>query len=315
MRVALVTGIQGFAGKHLAEHLIKEGVEVHGLTRREFDLPAGMDQGRLITMDLTDPLALEKIFQIPGLNEIYHLAALSFVPASWKDPSKTLQINTEMPARLVDQARKIGWKGRILFVSTSEVYDSLLGKNRPITEEFPLNPGTPYSVSKLAAESMLRVLATDDVQVLIARPFNHIGQGQSESFVVPSFFNKILKAKSEGADHVMAGDLKSGRDFSDVRDVVHAYSLLMRKGINREIYNVCSGSPTMIGELMDEIQSICESNLEIRVDPALLRPEGSSLRFGSSDKLRELGWTPRYTLRETLESIHGELIQKKEKVG
>ncbi len=224
---------------------------------------------------------------------------MSFLPDCWKRPDLALEVNALGTARLLEGARAAGWAGKFLLVSSGQVYAGPADGRLPLTEDSPTLGDNPYSASKLAAETFARFYESKTIEIIIARPFNHIGPGQSEQFVVPAFLLRIRAARESGVDYMAVGDIESGRDFSDVRDVVEAYRILLERG-RSGVYNICSGRAVTIRELLETAQDIAGVRLEFRVNRDLLRPEGPSIRFGTARPLADLGWRPALTLRDSL---------------
>jgi len=308
----LITGINGFVGTHLTALLLSKGHGVYGIDRRNNHTERlalslknmGYTQSTegitIFKNDLGDISSITNIFQNHRIDAVVHLAGTAFVPEGWKDPAGIIKSNTLTTVNLLTGARDAGWKGRFLFVSSSDVYGKC---ELPIRETTPAIPDSPYAASKLAAEQFSLFFQKDGMDIIIARPFNHIGPGQKESFAVPAFIKRIEEALASNQSSITVGDIHSARDFTDVRDVVSAYLLLLEKGSSGEVYNICSGQMIAIIEILKEILNIKKSNLSIQEDASLKRPEGVTMRYGANDKLRALGWVPRYSLLDTLKEL------------
>ncbi|MBV8151589.1 MAG: GDP-mannose 4,6-dehydratase, partial [Candidatus Eremiobacteraeota bacterium] len=237
MNRALVTGASGFVGKYLVEALKRDGAEVVACG-------GPRDGGDYFPIDLRDITSLERALAAARPDVVYHLAAQTFVPDTLKSPLETYEINAMGTARLVQALRRCAGtrRPRIIFASTAEVYGSRASSEYPLRETADLRPRNPYGASKAAAEAMLGAAArSDDLDVVIARSFNHIGPGQSERFVVASFATQLARIARGGGPQLFVGDLTPARDFLDVRDVVEAYRALALRGQSGEVYNVCSG--------------------------------------------------------------------------
>ncbi|MBL8020904.1 MAG: GDP-mannose 4,6-dehydratase [Leptospirales bacterium] len=309
MKHALITGSRGFVGTHLARHLLNEGYRVSGLDRPGSgqvrprwlsaiysDLNKSVES---IDSTMEDCKSLGKIFASNNFDAVFHLAGTAFVPEGWKDPAGVIENNTVVPVRLFQAARDNGFKGTIVFASSGEVYG--VKGTMPILESQPVAPGNPYAESKRAAEQFIPYFCEQGMRIVIARPFNHIGPGQRENFVVPSFLARIAEAQSQNKSSISVGDLESERDFADVRDVAQAYQILAERGESGEIYNICSGQPVPIRRVLDLAIEVTGSKIVPVTDPALLRPDGRSIRFGSSSKLNALGWKQRYSLKQSVQ--------------
>ena len=299
----LITGINGFVGTHLTRHLARNQCEIVGI-----DLNAELNAElaalkesvgiRIYSSDLSDTQPLEEIFTAVGFDAVVHLAGEAFVPSGWKDPGRMLKSNTLCTINLLQAARNIDWKGTFLFVSSSDVYGSPAAAEMPLTEDSPTAPLSPYASSKLAAEQFAGYFNSESIRVIIARPFNHIGPGQRASFVVPSFLLRIREAMRNNQKTIPVGELRAGRDFTDVRDVVRAYGILLKNGKAGEKYVICSGRAVTIQEILDLSLKITGADLECIVDEKLRRTP--DVRFGSAEKIKQLGWKPERTLEESI---------------
>jgi GDP-4-dehydro-6-deoxy-D-mannose reductase len=287
---ALITGGQGFVGRHLEAHLEAAGDEVTVL-----DLETDVTDLELVA-DAIDRAAPEAI---------YHLAALAHVGESWNDPSQVLLVNVIGTANVLTAARQGAGNPRILMVSSAEVYGAVREAELPLTEDSRIAPVSPYAASKAAAEQVaLQAFRAYGQPVTVVRPFNHVGPGQAPSFAVPAMAKRILEAKASGAGELLVGTLSTRRDFTDVRDVVKAYRAVIERGEPGEVYNVASGRDVSIGEILEKLLALVGVSLERVVDPGLLRPVDVPVLRGSFDKLAAVtGWAPQISLDETLEAV------------
>jgi GDP-4-dehydro-6-deoxy-D-mannose reductase len=287
---ALITGGGGFVGRHLAQHLTDAGDAVT-LADRE--------------VDVTDRAALSGALSNTKPDVIYHLAAMTSVADSWNRPAEYTRVNVLGTAHLLDAAHEVVPEARVVFVSSAEVYGIVGEKDLPLKEHAPTVPANPYSTSKLEAELVAReAVRTRRQSVVIARPFNHIGPGQSPSFVVPALVRRLLEATAAGRHFIMVGDLSTRRDFSDVRDVVRAYRLLAEWGRAGEAYNVASGHDVALSDIAEEIRRRINPNVEMLIDPDLLRPVEMPVSRGSFEKLHEAtGWEPSINLASSLQDV------------
>jgi GDP-4-dehydro-6-deoxy-D-mannose reductase len=286
----LITGGQGFVGGHLARHLREMGDEVT-IADRE--------------VDVTDRTALTAAMEATGPEVVYHLAAMTSVAESWTRPAEFTRVNVLGTAHLLDAAHEVVPDARVVLVSSAEVYGVVREADLPLTEASPTVPANPYSTSKLEAELVGREAVRSRRQnVVIARPFNHIGPGQTTNFVVPALVQRMFEATAEGRHFIMVGDLSTRRDFSDVRDVVRAYRLLAEWGRPGEAYNVASGHDVALADLAQEVRRRINPDLEMLVDPDLLRPVEVPVSRGSFDKLHEAtGWEPTISLAQSLDDV------------
>jgi GDP-4-dehydro-6-deoxy-D-mannose reductase len=287
---ALITGGRGFVGGHLAQHLIDAGDEVVVADRE---------------VDVTDRSAVGEALGRVVPDVIYHLAAMTSVAESWKNPAEFTRVNVLGTAHLLDAAHEVVPDARVVLVSSAEVYGIVREEDLPLHEGSPTVPANPYSTSKLEAELVAReAVRTRHQRVVIARPFNHIGPGQSTAFVVPALVRRFLDATAEGIHFIMVGDLSTRRDFSDVRDVVRAYRLLAEWGRPGEAYNVASGHDVALIDVAQEIRRRINPHIEMLVDPELLRPVEIPVTRGSFEKLHDAtGWEPMLSLATSLDDI------------
>ena len=287
---ALLTGGNGFVGRHLAEHLRQSGDEVAIL-----DLPD----------DITDVAVVERTLREVRPEAIYHLAALSHVGSSWSDPSEVLRVNVIGSAVTFAVAREVVPTATTLLVSSAEVYGTVRPEQLPLDESAAPAPMSPYAASKLAAE----VLAQQAVRafgqrIVIARPFNHVGPGQSPNFFVPAMASRMVAAVREGRGEIPVGNLTSRRDFLDVRDVVAAYRLLIERGISGEVYNIASGVDRSMSDIAHDIRALIDSSLIFVTDESLMRPVDVPVLRGDSQKINAAtGWSPRWSWSDTLADV------------
>ncbi|HVH89567.1 MAG TPA: GDP-mannose 4,6-dehydratase [Terriglobales bacterium] len=239
---------------------------------------------------------------------VLHLAAQTFVPRSFDDPLETFEINFLGTYNLLVALKKIGFAGRFLLVSTGDVYGSVAPELLPVTEEMLPRPRNPYAVSKVAAEALcFQWNETAGFETMVARPFNHIGPGQREDFVISGFAKQIAEIKHGAkAAIIETGDLEVTRDFCDVRDVVQAYLLLLLKGRAGETYNICSGKECSIRSLLNKMLELAAVEAEIKSNPTKFRPSEQRRMFGDAGKIRRhVGWQPSRSIEQTLaDTIH-----------
>ena len=287
---ALITGGEGFVGQWLAAHLKDNGDEV-----------AVID----IETDVSDGAAVGRVMADVAPDAVYHLAALTHVGESWENPSQVLRVNVLGTAELLAAARTHQPEARVLVVSSAEVYGVVTPEQLPLDERTPTLPASPYAASKLAAEAVaLQAWRGFGQSVIVVRPFNHIGPGQSPNFFVPALAKRIVEAKRAGSTTLRVGTLTTRRDFTDVRDVVAAYRLLIEQGAPGEIYNVCSGHDVAMSEVADELLNLADIDLDLETDPALVRPVDVPVLRGDAGRLRvATGWEPRIPLATTLADV------------
>lgn len=310
MRV-LITGITGFAGSHLADYILDNhpDVEVFGLvrwrSRRENILHL---QGRieLIEADLKDMASLRKALDRIRPERIFHLAAQSFVPASWTSPAETFAVNSIGQVNLFEAALSLGLKPLIQVAGSSEEYGLVLPDEVPMTENNPLRPLSPYAVSKVAQDLLgYQYFRSYGLPVVRTRGFNHTGPRRGEVFICSDFARQIAEIEKERREPVIrVGNLKARRDFTDVRDTVRAYWLSLEKGEPGDVYNIGTGTALTIQEVLDTLLEKSRVKVEVQVDPTRLRPSDVQILLSDSSKFRRrTGWEPRIPFSQSLEDL------------
>jgi GDP-4-dehydro-6-deoxy-D-mannose reductase len=287
---ALITGGKGFVGQWLAAHLKDCGDEV-----------AVID----LETDVADGAAVRRVVSAVAPDAVYHLAAMPHVGESWDDPSQVLRVNVLGTAEVLAAARQLAVGPRVLVVSSAEVYGIVTPEQLPLTEEAPTAPASPYAASKLAAEAVaLQAWRGYGQPVVVVRPFNHIGPGQSPNFFVPAMAKRIVEASRAGANTLRVGTLTTRRDFTDVRDVVVAYRRLIERGEYGTVYNVCSGRDVAMSEVATELMKLAGAQLALQTDPELVRPVDVPVLRGDAVRLRAVtGWEPQIPLATTLADV------------
>lgn len=306
MRV-LITGAGGFVGNHLAAHLgeAQKSAQLFGTTlfERESVHPA-ISENRLI--DLKDLAQARDLLANCRPDAIYHLAAQAFVPRSFDEPWETLENNILAQLNIIRACLDLKLRPRILIASSAEIYGEVSAEQLPLDEDSAIRPTNPYSVSKVAQDMLaLQYYLSHDLPIMRARPFNHIGPGQNGRFVAPAFAMQIATIEEGQREAVInVGNLTAKRDFTDVRDIVRAYQLIIEKGQPGEAYNVASGRAYSIRQLLDILLGLSEIDIDVRVDPARLRPVDVPEIRGDANKLRrDTGWRPSLSFEETLQDV------------
>ena len=302
---ALITGVGGFVGPHLVRLLSREtDWELHGLCR----CPVS---GQGYAPWVVDLLDRERV--LTGVAEIapayvFHLAAQSDVAASHHEAAATLANNLVGQVNLLDACRELPAPPRVLVVGSAEEYGLARPEEVPLGEEQPFRPTSPYAVSKVAQDLLgWQYFTSYGLPVVRVRPFNHTGPGQSDRFVVSAFARQIAEIEAGLREpRLFVGNLETGRDFLDVRDVVRAYYLLLRSAEAGEVYNVGSGVGVRIGEVLDLLLGYARVQVAVEPDPQRLRPADVPLLVADNRKLREAtGWSPEIpfaqSLRDTLD--------------
>ncbi|MDQ6744856.1 MAG: GDP-mannose 4,6-dehydratase [Actinomycetota bacterium] len=298
MRV-LITGASGLAGGYLARACVAAGDEVVGLSRHG-SAAKGAGAGR--SVDLRDAAAVRDAVGDIEPAVVYHLAALSSVGRSWEEPAETLQTNVLSSVHLLEALRLEAPGALVVWVSSCEVYGN--PARLPISEDAPVQPASPYAVSKAAGEQLANVYAQAyGLHVITARPFNHTGPGQRQVFILSSLARQAAEARLRGAQslRVVTGNPHTRRDFTDVRDVVRAYRLLAQLA-EPGVYNVSSGRSVSAADqvaLLAEV--IAPIEVEHVVDPARLRAHEVMELAGAPERIRAAtGWQPEIPFRETM---------------
>jgi GDP-4-dehydro-6-deoxy-D-mannose reductase len=299
MRV-LVTGATGFVGRHLLDALRAAGHE-------PIVVGSPHDAPPAIGLDIVDADAVRRVVDAALPEAIVHLAGQAFVPQSVADPLGTLAVNATGTANVLEAARAV--RARVLVISSAEVYGVQRPERMPLDETAVLRPANAYAASKLAAEAYaLAWHRSYGLDAVVARPFNHIGPGQDERFVVASFARQLAGIAAGAPPLMHVGNLEAQRDFLDVRDVVAAYVLLLANGRAGEVYNISSGRPVAIREVLRQLITIARVPVEIRDDPERMRSSDLPILSGDATKLRaETGWAPKYSLTASLRDIYAAL--------
>lgn len=306
---ALITGITGFAGSHLAEYLLTEGIEVYGTfrTRSPLDnITHIQDKIKLIECELTDAYSTRKLFANFVPDYVFHLAAQSFVAASWRSPQDTIVNNVIGQLNLFEAIVEKGINPKFLVAGSSEEYGRVRGSDFPITEAIPLKPLSPYGVSKVAQDVLgYQYWQTYGLNIIRSRAFNHTGPRRGEVFVTSNFACQLAQIEQGLRDPILkVGNLDAERDFTDVRDTVRAYTLLLREGRIGDVYNIASGNARTIKSMLDILLTLAKVDVRIEVDESRLRPSDLPKLEGSFDKIRNaIGWEPEIPFEKTLSDL------------
>jgi GDP-4-dehydro-6-deoxy-D-mannose reductase len=304
---AFVTGLTGFVGPHLARMLVGKGFEVVGLgfqsenTGPVQSLPKGASA---VNIDIRDYAGLRQILKDAQPDQVYHLAAISNVVTSFKNPRLTYDVNVGGTLNLFEALRELDIRPRIVHVSTAHVYRSI-ETEAGLDEDSPIRLLTPYATSKFMCEALAtQYVEAFGFQTMTVRPFNHVGPGQPTGFVCSDFARQIAAIKLGQAEPVLhVGNLAPVRDFTDVRDTVEAYWMVATQGVSGEVYNVGSQRPVSMQEIVSMLCKLAGVQVRIEVDSEKFRPIETLRLFGNSSKVRALGWKPRIELEQTLKDI------------
>jgi len=308
----LITGVTGFVGSHLAEYCLEQGHEVAGTFRwRSRDENLGIVKGKvaLHDADLRDPVGVRKVIQAFQPERVFHLAAQSYVHASWASPAETLSTNIISQVNLLEAIREAGLTDcRFQVAGSSEEYGMVHPDETPIKESNPLRPLSPYAVSKVAQDLMgYQYHESYGMYIVRTRAFNHEGPRRGEVFVTSNFAKQIAeieKGKKEPVIHV--GNLDAYRDYTDVRDIIRAYMLALDKCEPGEVYNIGSGNAWQIRDMLSTLLDYSDVEVEIRTDPERMRPSDVPRLECDATKFKKVtGWEPQIpfetTLKDTLD--------------
>ena len=309
MRV-LITGITGFAGSHLADLcLTEEDVDLYGIIRwrsRTENIEHIWDRLKLLECDLRDATSTRDVIEEIKPDYIFHLAAQSFVPTSWKAPSESLTTNVIGQLNVFEAVRKIDLKCRIQIACSSEEYGMVYPDEVPIKETNPLRPLSPYGVSKVGQDMLgYQYYKSYGMDIVRTRGFNHTGPRRGPVFVCSDFAKQLVDIEMGMKPPVIeVGNLEAKRDFTDVRDMVRGYWLALEKGKPGTVYNICSGHSYAIQEILDKLIEFTGLDVKVKQDPARMRPsdvpvlEGDNGVFG-----KDTGWKPEIPFEKTLSDL------------
>jgi GDP-4-dehydro-6-deoxy-D-mannose reductase len=296
----LITGAAGFVGRHLTAACAETGHEPLGVGR-EPEGPPGL--AGYAVADLLDEGAARSAIANLRPDAVVHLAAIASVPQSWSDPRGTLDNNVGATVNMLDAVREEAPDTVVVAVGSGEVYGPVPEERLPVGEDETLRPQNPYAVSKAAADLVAGFYAdAHGLRVVRARPFNHVGPGQSDAYVVSAFARQIADAERAGETRLelYTGNLQPRRDFTDVRDVVRAYVLMAEFG-EAAVLNVCSGVSVPVADILARLAALTDLEVEQRTDPSRLRKHEVMDIRGSHDRLTQAtGWQPEIALEQTL---------------
>jgi GDP-4-dehydro-6-deoxy-D-mannose reductase len=309
----LITGVNGFVGRHLANHLLHTtpDIALHGTVFQTSDsaFPAVIQH----QVDLRNAGQTRELFTQVQPDQVYHLAALASVSASFNASWETLENNVRSQLNIIEACLSLPIAPRLLVVSSGEMYGPASPDELPSREDSPLRPSSPYSVSKVTQDMLgLQFFLSHQLPILRARPFNHLGPGQNEGFVAPDFGMQVARIEAGmQPPEMLVGNLKAERDFTDVRDVVRAYALVMRLGTPGEVYNVASGKTQSIQYLLDTLLKFANVDISVRPDPTRMRPSSIPILWGDASHLRQTtGWEPTIPFEQTLKDVLDDCRQR-----
>jgi len=303
---ALIIGVAGFVGKYLSNELRRADWEVYGTKLPQevttLDIP-------VLELDILDIDAIKNVLKQVSPDHIFHLAAQSSVAVSWKQPALTVDVNIKGALNLLEAVREMEKAPRVLLIGSGDEYGYILPEELPLGEDTKLRPGNVYACTKIAQGMLGQVYAKAyGLEIIIVRAFNHIGPGQTDTFVVPSFCKQVAEIEATNSTGTMrVGNLDAKRDFTDVRDIVRAYRMLAEKGESGEVYNVGSGKAIAIAELLKMILAQSNAKIKVEQDPDRMRPSDTPIIEPDISKITACtGWKPEIPMEKTIADILNE---------
>jgi len=299
---ALIIGGAGFVGNYLIDHLVDElnwDIYVTKMAREKLD----NDKAKVYDLDILNKIQITEVLVAVRPDYIFHLAAQSSVSLSWANPGITIDVNIKGSVNVMDAIREVDYKPRMLFIGSGEEYGHIKPEESPIVEENAVRPGNIYAATKVCQNMIGKIYADAyDMDIMMVRAFNHIGPNQAPIFVVADFCKQVADIeRGEKEPVIFTGNLTVKRDFTDVRDVVRAYGMLIQKGQKGETYNIGSGNAIAIQEILERILKFSKVEIKIEVDLDKLRPVDVPIIEANTDKVRLCtGWTPKISLDTTL---------------
>ncbi len=307
MQRILITGANGFVGQMLCSMLRQAGHHVIALVGAESSIPSNADE--FIRCDIRDASGLEHALSKTDPTHVVHLAAVTHVPTSFKDPVLTWQTNVMGSVNLLQALQRNAPEAFVLFVSSSEVYGEAFKQGNALGEDSICKPMNPYAASKLAAEKAFDEYFRQGQKGIVVRPFNHIGARQSSDFATASFARQIaLIEAGKQPPQLKVGNLKAARDFLDVHDVCDAYIALLKLADRLEDYprclNICSGEPTSLEAILNRLMALSSRAIDVTIDPERMRPSDIPSAYGDNSAIRRAtGWRPATKLNDTLTTL------------
>ena len=305
----MITGISGFVGSHLAESLLEKGLEVYGTIRwrsRLDNISPFKDNLKLVEADMRDSHSVHRAIEESEPDFVFHLAAQSFVPMSWRAPADTMETNAVGTIHLLEAIRNSGFDPVVVIVGSSEEYGLVYPDELPIKETNPLRPLSPYGISKVAEDMTgQQYYMSYGMRTVTTRSFNSSGPRRGDVFVTSNFAKQIAEIEKGVKEPVMhVGNLNAKRDFSDVRDIVNAYWLAVTKCEYGEVYNICSEKTRTIQSVLDLLLGMTEKKIEIKQDELRMRPSDVMVLHGDCSKFKkQTGWEPKIAFEDTMRDL------------
>jgi GDP-4-dehydro-6-deoxy-D-mannose reductase len=297
----LITGGTGFAGSHLVEYLIskkEQNIHVTSHSGKDNFVSSLINKDNIHKVDLTNEEETKKLIKAVQPDHIYHLASLSSVGDSFKKINLVLQNNTSLQVNILKAVKEFSPKARLLSVSSADQYAK---SDKPLDEDSPIAPINPYAVSKATQDMLAGVYVNLGLDIIRARPFNHIGERQRTSFAIPAFASQIAKIEKDKQGELKVGNLTAIRDFTDVKDMVQAYYLLMQKGESGQVYNIGSGHGIKVSDILETLTRLAKVKITVTSDPDRMRPADNPYIVANNTKITALGWHPEISIDKTLE--------------
>lgn len=304
----LITGLNGFAGSHLADFLLTHSdIQVFGAGVGSTDNIAHLNgRASFVQADLTKPDVAAAVLAETKPERVYHLAGQAFAPISWQDPWGTIEINLRAQVNVLNTLARMKSNARVLVIGSIDEYGRVDGQNLPVKETAPFYPDSPYAVSKIAQDFLgLQYFLSDQLHVVRVRPSNHIGPRQNEQFVTSNFAKQIAEIEAGQREPVLyVGNLTAERDFTDGRDMVRAYYLALERGIAGEVYNIGSEHTVSIGQVLELMLKQSRVPIRVEQDPARFRPSDTPIVYCDASKFRtQTGWQTTISLETSLHDI------------
>lgn len=303
----LITGGTGFVGSHLVEKLISlvDRNQIHITSFKDKNSHSFLKSENVHSVDLTDKNQVFQLFSLEHFTHIYHLAAFADVGSSFEQTEKVLENNLKLQYNTLEAHRQLQPQAKLLMIGSAMEYDLISNPpDSPINESHPLGPVSPYAVSKVFQDLLsLSYYYSYQANIIRVRPFNHTGERQTENFVIPSFAKQIVEVERGQKSEIRVGNLEAIRDFSDVKDIVEAYVLLMDKGQIGEVYNLGSGKGIKIEQVLKMMINLSGLDIPIIADESRLRQKDVPAVIADISKIQNLGFSPTHPLDETLQRV------------
>jgi GDP-4-dehydro-6-deoxy-D-mannose reductase len=301
MKKVLVTGANGFVGNHLVKELGENGIEVVGIGGGSINTNKSPYISDYKVLELMDPEAVKQI-DFTDIDGVIHLAGLAAPAPSFDKPLEYINTNMGIESNLFEAALAQNAKPKFVIVSSGSLYDPKA--TMPFNEDSSVCPNSPYAVSKIGQEQLAQYYGIRGFDCIIVRPFNHIGPGQNLGFIVPDLTKQVIDFEKGDAKEIVVGNLDAKRDYTDVRDIVKAYRLLLEKGKSGETYNICSGTALSGHEILASILKAAGCEPTIVKDEAKTRPSDRPVLYGSHQKITDdTGWKPEIDIEQTIQDV------------